>query len=168
MVPEQDKNKHATLQQCNTKERGNKKASSRWRMHSNMWTWTGEAAASMVTIIYLKRFTSSKQRELTPYQRLSHVYPWVILLKVINDLLIILLIIIVFTSIAPIILYPLFDLPPFITAAPISGASYDWLIGLTFIVWFTSIKSISACQLQKQQAFHLVNFTLPFDFHFYE
>lgn len=149
MVPEQYKNKHATLQQCNTKERGNKKASSRWRMHSNMWTWTGEAAASMVTIIYLKRFTSSKQRELTPYQRLSHVYPWVILLKVINDLLILLLIIIVFTSIAPIILYPLFDLPPFITAAPISGAGYDWLIGLTFIVWFTSIKSISACQLQK-------------------
>lgn len=130
-------------------KRGNKKASSRWRMHSNMWTWTGEAAASMVMIIYLKRFTSSKQRELTPYQRLSHVYPWVILLKVINDLLLLLLIIIVFTSIAPIILYPLFDLPPFITAAPISGAGYDWLIGLTFIVWFTSIKSISACQLQK-------------------
>lgn len=139
------------MQQCNTKERGNKKASSRWRMHSDKRMWTGEAAVSMVTIIYLKRFTSSKQRELTPYQRLSHVYPWVVLLKVINHLLIILLllIIIIFTPIAPIILYPLFDLPLFITATPISGAGSDWLIGLTFMIWFTSIKSISACQLQK-------------------
>ena len=117
------------------------------QQHEDVYRPPGETAASMVRVIYLKRFTSSKQRELTPYQRISHVHPRIILLKVVDDFIILILILI--TSNAPIIFHLFLNSLVFLASSPVTGTFVDWLISLTFIIRFSSIKSIFACQLPK-------------------